>query len=345
MNGKRWLAVLAAIFTCLGTVLGVLVDDGGGGETPPAQTVEAAPTPQEVKEIVAEAPPAGELQADPDVLRDETPPNVPVEKLEEGEREAEKIVSELDVSPANSPNPVAGAQGYSCRKSFQTAGVGAYRSYWLQFVWHFTVSANRPGWDDVYAIKNYLQSVGLSATFIIDAEGHCLQTAPLDRNPQTQGPFNTSSVSVEIIATGKETRAEWLAMPLIKDGILAALTRDHLLGAGLPLKFVDPVGCTPKAGVTDHDALECGNNHWDVGEQFPFEVVLRDMRAGPDPCGKQCRKYRPRHRLVHRQLEKRCATKKDRTKTRPKECRRLHGRNRYMHRLARKRGFNLVRPG
>lgn len=285
LSRLRWLQrLLAILIAVLSAVAGVdAIDHDGDRVVTPTQTVEVAapPSVEEKKEIVAEAPPQGELQADPDVLKDETPEAIPDAVLEQAEERVDEIVQEENVAPASDPIPVAGAQGYSCRKDFQTRGVGAFRSRWVQFVWHFTVSANRPGWGDVYAIRDYLASVGLSATFIIDAEGHCLQTAPLNRNPQTQGPFNTSSVSVEIIATGGESRAEWLAMPLIKDGILAALTRDHLLGAGLPLKFVDPVGCTPKAGATDHDALECTNNHWDVGEQFPFDVVLRQLKAGP----------------------------------------------------------------
>jgi hypothetical protein len=72
--------------------------------------------------------------------------------------------------------------------------------------------------------------------------------------------------------------------PIFAKGILAALWRDVLRRNGLPLRRVNPVGCTvQRAGWTDHEALECGNDHHDVTPAFPYDVFQRQLTAGASP--------------------------------------------------------------
>lgn len=167
-----------------------------------------------------------------------------------------------------------------CRVDY-SGGVYSDRS-WQPSMWvlHYTVSRNVPGWGDVEAIQNYFKRTRLgSAHFILDFEGHCLKMVPGDKKAWTQGNFNSSSLSVEIIAMGDESAAEWKRAPIIRDGILAGLSRGVMDSHNFPLVYVDPVGCTATTGVTDHDHLECGNDHHDVAPHFPRKVFLRQLRA------------------------------------------------------------------
>jgi Putative peptidoglycan binding domain len=58
------------------------------------------------------------------------------------------------------------------------------------------------------------------------------------------------------------------------------MVRDRLRARGPPLRRVDPSGCTPRAGWTDHAAPECGNTHHDVLPNFPYDVLQRQLVAG-----------------------------------------------------------------
>lgn len=148
------------------------------------------------------------------------------------------------------------------------------------FVEHYTVSHNTPGWGDVYAIQHYFQTARLgSAHFIVDFEGHCLKMVPGEKKAWTQGNVNSYAYSVEVIAYGNEPASAWKTSALFKDRILARLTASVMRAHGLPLRRVDPVGCVFPAGVTDHDALECGNDHHDVSPHFPWRVFMRQLRA------------------------------------------------------------------
>lgn len=347
MSERARIAIVALIAALLGVGLAGVIGIGDETKTntatmTTAKTVVDSSAPATPAQV-AEAPPAGELQSGPEDiqdLRDSTPDGVSQKDLDKAEQEADAYAEDHGVEDADAPIALGGAQGYSCRKSYQSRGYGSFRSYFSEFVLHYTVSANARGWSDVYNIKSYLNSVGLSATFVMDFEGHCLQTVPLDRNPYTQGGMNQYSTSVEIIATGKETRGDWLAAPIFRQGILAALVRDVLKSHNLPVRFVDPVGCTPKAGYTDHNHLECGNSHVDVSPNFPFDVFARQVQASPQPvCAPHC-KSRLRHARVHRRLrETPCRSKAHRRSI--KKCNALVVTNKRLHRYAAKHHYVL----
>ncbi len=250
--------------------------------------------------------PAGELDSTPKEikqLQDPVPDDIPKPVIERANQRADRLADQADLPAKPQPIP-GGAQGYSCRTRINSRGYGAFRTQVHEFVEHYTVSHNIPGWGDVYAIANYLNGVGLGATYVIDFEGHCLQINPVNRNPYTQGWFNQYAESVEIIAYGNETTAQWMASPLIKNGILASLTRDRLKARKLPLRFVDPVGCNAPLGWTDHLHLECGNDHHDVGPNFPYAFFARQVALTPRVAitksdRKRCRQiaaYRARRR-------------------------------------------------
>lgn len=290
-----------------------------------------------------QAPPVGDLQAvDPEGegratidpadsdLRDETPEEVPADVL----RAAKDRVEGL---PPLEPKPVGGAQNYRIRRDFSGRvwdsrdGLPAREA-----CLHYTVSGNVTGWGDVYAVRDYFKRTRVgSATFIVDFEGHILQMVPRDQAPWTQGWFNNVCVSWEIIATGSETRAQWLQSALIGGGVLASHVRDELRRIGAPLRWVDPVGCDAPAGWTDHNAFECGNDHHDVMPNFPYDVFAGQLLEGPCPAVCKQRKVVERrdrrHRETHAGLRARGC--RGRVHSRPvgaftrAECRRLKRRD------------------
>lgn len=291
MEGKNRLG-LALLALVLGLVIGGIgvslftTDDEPTKPKPapsatpaPAETPEATPTPDTVPGDLQVLPekPSDPVTKDPadSALRDSTPETVPEQKLEDGAEKSDEISEGLE------PKPVGGAQNYDCRQDF-SGGVYSDRSASpTEWVNHYTVSANVAGWGDVEGIQAYFKRTRIaSATYIVDFEGHCLQMVPESKKPWTQGSANSWAISVEIIATGSETKQQWLDSPLIKQGILSSIARDAMRRHGIPLKRVDPVGCVFVAGWTDHNALECGNNHTDVSPNFPYATFQKQLTDG-----------------------------------------------------------------
>jgi hypothetical protein len=328
MKVPDWRTVLIAVSALIAGGFFVQVvtdqsDDGAGHKT------------TTVKVSVGKAAPAGDLAgAKPDPgeatamlpsqsdLRDETPPGVPNAQLKTGEQKTDKLGSSLPTEP----QAVGGAENYSVKQDF----AGHVYSDFIAGVTpteaciHYTVSPNLVGWGDVLGTQAYFihTRVG-SSTFIADFEGHVLQMVPLSKKAWTQGSFNPKCrFSIEIIATGKETRAQWLASPLFRRRILASLMRDNMRKYGIPLKFVDPQGCTAPPGWTDHDHIECGNEHTDVAPScaqhdfttgaarvpfpagcsgFPRDVLQRQLTE-QDRDVAALLKARRSHRIVHAKL-------------------------------------------
>jgi hypothetical protein len=134
---------------------------------------------------------------------------------------------------------------------------------------HYTVSANRPGWGDVYSIADFFNRPATQASshFIIDGEGHCLYIVPVTQKAWTEAAANPVSVGIEVINTGRE--AAYLA-PAGK----AKLAQVHVtLGKllGLPMQRAILRNCVvARPGITDHNSLgPCGGGHHDI---TPFNV-------------------------------------------------------------------------
>lgn len=280
---SRWRPISAVLAIVLSSLLGiglVVADDDGDGQpdritvTAPTATPTVTPSATDVlEEAAAEQPPAaapaGDVGHD---LRAE--PSAPGKH--QGQARTEAIAENL----APRGPPAARVFGPKCVVDYSGQVYSDRAHPATQFVLHYTVSSNRAGWSDVRAIQNYFKSTRVaSAHYIIDFEGHCLKMVPLSKKAWTQGNANSASVSVEIIATGRETREQWLASPLIKYRKLARLARRVMDSAGFPLRRTNPVGCVFPSGLTDHLRLECGNHHTDVAPNFPWRKFMRDLRT------------------------------------------------------------------
>lgn len=316
-------------------VAAIVVAAAAGGITaalddPDRSSVSPPATP-------APAPPRGDFHGDAGLLRNELPgpPQaraVQLETLEQAEQRVERMADPR-------PRPTGGAQNYTFRTAYDGTPYGRSGGQKRLVVIHCTVGRNQPGWGDVYGTKSYLDRVGLSASWIADFEAHFLKTMPTAGNPYTQGRFfNQYALSIELVSTCQETRAQWLASPLFRDRALASWLADRLREIGAPFRRVDPAGCNAPVGYTDHAALECINDHTDISFQcrnggehprdfrvptcsFPWDLLARQLADGPDAPNRKLRIWRRGHRIGHARLAKwckdgggeKCAAIRDRT--------------------------------
>lgn len=347
-------AALAALLSALAVTVTITSNPTDHTHTTVIRVGKAAPVVQPVAPAVTANVPAGDLvpqtvggKVVP--LADSTPPNVPQAALTAGQQ-FNDTTAQQQLLPPQAP---AGAQSVYCRQDFSAH---AYSDRTVpkptEWVNHITVSTNVPGWGDVYSILHYLPKVTASATFIMDFEGHCMQMVPLDKKPWTQLGANSTSISVEIIANGHEPRSLWLSSPIFKKHILANLARDVMKQYGMPLRFVDPVGCTFQPGWTDHYHLECGNNHVDVTPTcartvlsdptrtfhpfqpltctgFPYDAFQKQLTAFDKATQLPLLRYQ--HTRIHLRLAKlKCTTTKGR-KAHAHSCAAAYSKNKSLH--------------
>jgi N-acetyl-anhydromuramyl-L-alanine amidase AmpD len=285
-----WLVALLILLAPLAGLTVAVVDDGSrGGTTAPAARdfkrvdlphIPASKDPvvdrdqqlepdEQAEAAKSHADLAGNVDLHEDA-RDETPPGVPAGALQAGRAFEERQATTQLTNPA----PPVGAQNYSCR-AHPVGNQSALTQSRVGVALHFTVGGTIESVWRLFDTGSY----GASSNYGISLTGRCEQWVPDGRKAWAQLAANSAYISIEI-TTNDLTRAQWLAAPVIKHGILASLVRDKLRAIGAPAKLVDPVGCNWTAGVTDHSRLECGNTHWDVGKNFPWDVFMRQVRSG-----------------------------------------------------------------
>jgi hypothetical protein len=266
LTSKTALVVLACLLPTLGLGIALLDDDGDGR---PDRVTITVP-------IVSQAP-QGDLNTEGPLKGSPSPATV-----------LGNIGNELALV---APIPPAGAQTYSCRKDFSdhlySSRNGIKPTEWIL---HYTAGNGTPR-----SILDYFaRTRAANATFIMSLDGKdCIQAVPISEKPWTQLGANSYAISIELVTTGYNlSRDDWLKAGIFQHGTLAALMRDTMRANGIPLRFVDPVGCNFPPGYTDHNHLECLNNHTDVAPTFPFDVLQRqltDSGAAPQPISKTAR--------------------------------------------------------
>jgi N-acetylmuramoyl-L-alanine amidase len=240
------------------------------GDGLPATTV-TAPAP-----LVKKA--AATVESDLRTLPDEIPDDRAAEIREDVQAAADRNRAATD------PLPTAGAvQGFAgcVTRILPTnwSSRSGVRPLWNQK--HYTVSFNRPGWSDMWAIWTYFAQSGTKASsnFIIDAEGHCIYAVPIEGMAWTSAGANKFAISTEVIAYGNESDylepAGWAKMRLVDRQL-----RDRV---GIPLRrgSVNPSSpCTPgRSGIVQHvDHGLCGGGHHDI-RPFSIDEVVRKMFA------------------------------------------------------------------
>lgn len=350
---RRIIAALVAIAAVAVAVAGVLAPDdhrAGGNvtinvngrtfdEVDPPGPIDVLADTNTTRQPDEAAPGLTGLEAHED-LRDETPPGVTPAEDRHADRVAKRIGLRLD------PRPLGGAQAYSCR-THPVVNQSPLSAPRVGVALHVTVSD--PGsLDGIYRVFN-TPSFGASSNYGFELyNGRCEQWVSPLRKAWAQGAFNSAYTSIEIISRLRPT-GSWLKTPALRNGTLAALVRDELARAGAPIRLVNPSGCTPLAGLTDHDRLECGNDHVDVGNdqgnpssatRFPWAFFLRQVKLGVKrPISRRdraaCRRvasYRDRRRAHHHPASRvgqhRQARRLKRLKARRLKCVKGHVRRR-----------------
>lgn len=125
-----------------------------------------------------------------------------------------------------------------------------------------------------------------------DADGVLLEPAdgfvPYHLAAWTLRSGNPWSENIELCGFASWTRAEWLARPKLLEAAAVWLARRHL-ATGVPLvKITAQQYRAGASGVIDHDDHTEGyldGTHWDIGEFFPYDIVLPRARqlAGLTP--------------------------------------------------------------
>lgn len=208
-----------------------------------------------------------------------TPEDAPAPTAEDVKRAAEV---EETISERGPPLEPAGAvQGFDgCVTRILPTNFSSRngtRPIWQ--VLHYTVSTNRPGWDDVNAIIALFSNPGrqASSNFVIDAEGHCAYIVPIENKAWTQARGNPWSVSYEIIAFGNEGSY----LPPIGMAKLKSVTRQVAQRTGIPLRRGSVNDGFPgSAGFVQHkDGGLSWGGHVDISP-FPVETIIREL-IGP----------------------------------------------------------------
>lgn len=222
-----------------------------------------------------------------DRLRDETPvvaeQSAP-QQLEQVQQTVKQVQSELQ--PLSTAGASAGFAGCRTRFVSNQSSRGSTRPIWQ--VLHYTVSPNRPGWDDVNAIVALFDrfSSQASSNFIIDGEGNCAYIVPIERKPWTQAAGNPLSISYEIINSGSE--AEFMSTPgyaRLKSVMRQVAQRS---GYSAPVR---PGSVYPaRAGIVQHkDGGLAWGGHVDI-TPYSKEQVIKILTTG-GVAQSTCTKY------------------------------------------------------
>jgi hypothetical protein len=293
MNQNHRRALLAAIVSLVAVlaaiVLGVAADDDA--TPPPATTSSVVTLPLSPPAIADPGQPdavtvprqaleqAARATEDHRGSRSENPPGVPGAELDAGREQQEDLAARDDL-----PNvtPLAAPSQRGCRSTFVRNASSRRGVKPRLFVVHYTVSANRPGWGDVDAIVGLFNtpSFAASSSYVIDDEAHCAYIVRESDKPWTQAGFNPVSISVEMIATGREGRLT-SAVGMRR---LGQVISDSTRRWGIPLQRGAVSGCTvTRAGIVDHNTLKsCGGGHVDITPYSltPVIAAAKAARAG-----------------------------------------------------------------
>lgn len=291
----RLLAALVVAIALVAVVL-LLVLDGDDDRPPPAPRGDAvtqplgAPAlarPDVPNTITVPAAPLAQAQrdgaGDHGGSRDEAPDGVPGDELRAGQRQQDDLAQRDDlpiVTPLAAPTQ-AGCRSRFVRNYSSRRGVRP-----RIFVLHYTVSPNRPGRGDVDTITGLFNtpSFAASSNYVVDDEGNCDYIVRESDKSWTQATFNPVSISVEIIATGREGRLTGPA-GLTK---LGRIVSDSTRRWGIPLRAGAVSGCTvTRSGIVTHQMLgSCGGGHVDISPYAMGPVIAAAKAArGGAPTG------------------------------------------------------------
>jgi hypothetical protein len=206
---------------------------------------------------------------------------------------------------------------------------------------HYTAGANRPGLSDMNGLTGFASSpsAGVSWHFLIDAEGHCYYSVPVDKKSWTIGNLNSQLVNIEVIGVGNEP-----TYPASPAGAkkLGEVVRRIARVYHIPLRLGATDGhcrMTTTGIITHWQGGPCSGGHIDIK---PYDVAKTVQAIASGGCDARCarvRSLKARHKAAHATLRARgCGPE---GKTRRKVCIALHATNRAIHRAAEREKIQL----
>lgn len=209
-------------------------------------------------------------------LKTEVPPGVASQEIEAARQQQDELAAN-DQLPIVTPDAAPSQRGCTSRFVRNYSSRRGVRPRLL--VTHYTVSPNRPGWDDVWGIVNLFNTPAFAASsnYVVDGEGHCAYIVRESDKAWTQATANPVSISIEVINTGKE---KILAPPagLKKIG---EVWSDAARRWAIPLQAGKISGCrVVRSGIIDHYSIgACGGGHFDVSPYGVAAIIAAAKNA------------------------------------------------------------------
>lgn len=202
---------------------------------------------------------------------------------------------------------------------------------------HYTAGGNIAGLADMNGLTGFASSpsAGVSWHFLIDAEGNCYYSVPLDKKAWTIGNLNNETVNIEVIGRGNEG-----TYPASSAG--AAKLREVVRRIADIYNFPVRVGAVSNCRVTRSGVIthwqggSCAGGHVDI-KPYDLTAVVRGL-AGCDARCKQQKVVAGRmrkHEATHAAYQKAdCRGRLHRTKPRllsRERCQQLKRRGHNQH--------------
>lgn len=197
---------------------------------------------------------------------------------------------------------------------------------------HYTAGPNRAGWSDMVGLTSYASSprAGVSWHFLIDSEGHCYYSVPLNKKAWTIGNLNSQTVNIEMIGRGNEPG---LFSTTAGSRKLASVVRRIAQIENIPVRLGAVSGCTiTRSGIITHwMGGSCAGGHHDIKPYNIANVSRYIASKSGGKCTTVACERRSRHASAHKELKARNCAAID--KTRSERCRFLHRRLRALHKV------------
>lgn len=336
---KVWVPVLVVVLAAFGVGLTVADDDGDG--RPDRVVIEKRVKPAVPVAVGVDGPDKDSRPDDVIVLDREARE---VAQNAQGTPERFDMSGDLrgeDGTPVGQrEGPLATPNVPGCRTRFLPTNFSNRVSTVKGFGVHYTAGLNRPGWSDMDGLTAFASSpsAGVSWHFLIDAEGHCYYSVPLDKKAWTIGNLNSQLVNVEVIGRGDEATFPAGTAGAKKLGRVARFVA-KVYKFPVRLGAVSNCQVTVSGIVTHWMGGACSGGHVDI-KPYDIGQVVKAIAAGA--CDRKCaraRGLRSRHAETHRALRSRRCGPAERTRS--ERCRFLHSRNRAVHAAARRDGVRL----
>lgn len=278
---RLWVAAAAAALLALIVAIAIAVDDA---ERPSGSATVTAPTP-------APAVPVNVAVDGPDA---NAKPDTPITL----DREAREIVQNAQKTPeqfdmagdlrGKDDTPVAQHEGPLATPNFPGCTTRILPTNWSNRTapvraigLHYTAGANRAGLSDMNGLTGYASSpsAGVSWHFLIDAEGHCYYSVPLQKKAWTIGNLNSQTVNIEVIGRGNEP-----SYPAAPAGARKLRQVVQRLGRvyGIPMRVGAVSNCNvTRSGVITHwQGGGCSGGHIDI-KPYAIERVVATFAVKP----------------------------------------------------------------